>query len=60
MSFVSGVVITMLEKELAAQTPEVEAYVLQLLGRVATDLVAYVEKKVNPAAQPAQPVNGAS
>lgn len=46
MSFVSGFVITMLEKELAAQSPEIEAYVLQLLGAVAKDVVAYVEKKI--------------
>ena len=53
MSFVSGVVISMLEKELAAQGPEVEAYVLQLLGTLASDLVAYVEKKIMPASDAA-------
>jgi hypothetical protein len=52
MSFVSGVVLNMLEKELAAQTPEVEAYVLQLLGVLAKDLVTYVEKKIASKVQP--------
>lgn len=55
MSLVSGVLISMLEKELGAQTPEIEAYVLQLLGVVANDLVAYVEKKIEPNAAPASP-----
>jgi hypothetical protein len=50
MSFVSGVIISMLEKELTAQGPEVEAYVLQLLGTLSADIVAYVEKKMNPQA----------
>lgn len=58
MSFVSSVVIKMLERELAGQTPEIEAYALQFIGQIAGDLVAYVEKKVSAA--PAQPVNGAS
>lgn len=48
MSLVSGVLLTMLEKELAAQAPEVEAYVLQLLGVLGKDLIAYVEKKIHP------------
>lgn len=49
MSFISAAVIAFLEKELAAQDPEVEAYVLQLLGTLASDVVAYVEKKIMPA-----------
>lgn len=59
MSFISGVVINMLEKELAAQGPEVEAYALKVLGELAKDVAQYIEKKiaakgeVNP--QPANP-----
>lgn len=46
MSLVSGVIIGMLEKELASQAPEIEAYALQLLGALAKDVLAYIEKKV--------------
>jgi len=46
MSFVSSVIIGMIEKELAAQTPEMEAFLVNMLGTVAKDLVQYVEKKV--------------
>lgn len=46
MSFVSSVIIGMVEKELASQTPEMEAFLLNLLGTVAKDVVQYVEKKV--------------
>lgn len=36
----------MIEKELTAQTPEIEAYALQFIGQLAGDLVQYVEKKM--------------
>jgi hypothetical protein len=45
MSFVSGILISMIEKELTTQMPEVEAYALQMLGQLAKDIVLYVEKK---------------
>ena len=48
MSFISSAVIAFLEKELTAQSPEIEAYVLQLVGTLANDLVNYVEKKIAP------------
>ncbi len=53
MSFISGIFLSMLEKELSAQTPEIEAYLLALLETLGKDLVAFVEKKlsVNPATQ---------
>jgi len=47
MGFISGILISMLEKELAAQTPEVEQFVLQLLDKLGKDLIGYVERKVN-------------
>ena len=40
--------LTLLEKELAAQAPEVEAYILQLLQTLGNDVVTSVEKKMNP------------
>ena len=46
MSFVSNIFISMIEKELSAQTPEIEAYLLQLLEKFGADLVAFVEKKM--------------
>lgn len=46
MSFISGVLLAMLEKELAAETPEIEAYVLKVLGELSADVVSYVEKKI--------------
>lgn len=52
--------ITMIEKELAAQSPEVEAYVVNLLGTLANDVVVYAEKKMNIGSnQSAPPVAGA-
>ncbi len=46
MSFISGIFLSMIEKELSAQTPEIEAYVLALLETLGKDLVVYVEKKI--------------
>lgn len=48
MSFVSAAVIAFLEKELSAEGPEIEAFVLQQIGTLASELVAYVEKKIMP------------
>lgn len=48
MSFVAAAVIAFLEKELADEAPEIQAYVLQMLGTLATELVGYVEKKIAP------------
>ena len=45
MSFFSSVIIGMLEKELAAQTPEIEAYVLQTVGSIGQSLMGYVAQK---------------
>jgi hypothetical protein len=47
MSFISSAIISLLEKELATQTPEIEAYTLDLLSNVANDIVAFVEKKIS-------------
>lgn len=52
MSFLSTTVIAFLEKELTAQSPEIEAYVLQMLSVIASDVVAYVEKKIAPKVNP--------
>lgn len=46
MSFISGVLLNMLEKELSSHSPEVEAYVLGLLGEISADVMAYLEKKI--------------
>ena len=54
MSFLSSIVIGMLEKELAAQTPEIEQMVLNLVGKLARDVIQYIEKKagINPLQSP--------
>lgn len=46
MSFISGIFLSMIEKELSAQTPEIEAYLLRMLETLGADLVAFVEKKM--------------
>lgn len=51
MSFMSSVVISFLEKELAAQAPEVSDYILKELSVLAQELVGYVEKKIAPQSQ---------
>lgn len=51
MSLLSSVVINMLEKELAAQVPEVEALALKLIDHLAKELVIFVEKKTGMKAQ---------
>ena len=47
MGFISTAIISLLEKELAGQAPEVEAFILNLLETIAGDIVAYVEKKIS-------------
>lgn len=51
MSFISGIFIEMIEKELSTQAPEIEAYLLTLLETFGTDLLAFVEKKMKLKAQ---------
>lgn len=49
MSFLSSVIIGMIEKELSSSTPEIEQYVLSAVGTISKDLVDYIEKKIaNP------------
>lgn len=45
MSFLSGIVLGFLEKELSQATPEVESYLLTMVGDLAKDVVLYIEKK---------------
>jgi hypothetical protein len=54
MSFVSSVIIGMIEKELSAQAPEIAEYAIKAIGSVAADIVDYVEKKISSSPAPAQ------
>lgn len=51
MSFISSVIINLLEKELAAQTPEIEAMALKFIGHLSSELIQFVEKKTGIASQ---------
>jgi hypothetical protein len=46
MGFLSTVIMSMLEKELAAQEPGAEQYLLNELSVLGNDLIAFVEKKI--------------
>ena len=48
MSLLSQVIIGAFEKELEAAGPEVEAYMLQVLGKVGAELMQYVTQKLAP------------
>jgi hypothetical protein len=57
MSFLSSIIIAAFEKELVAVGPEVEAYMMQALGTLGSELMAYVTTKVvanNPPKVPVQ------
>lgn len=54
MSFVSSVIIGMIEKELSAQAPEIADYAIKAIGAVAADIVDYVEKKISSGPVPKQ------
>jgi hypothetical protein len=46
MSFVSSILIGLIEKQLVGQTPEIESFALNFIGEISADLVQYVEKKI--------------
>lgn len=46
MSFLSSMLIGIIEKEISAQAPEIEQYIIQLLQTIVSDLGQYVEKKI--------------
>lgn len=52
MSFFSSVIIKLLEKELAEQTPEIEAAILQFVGQMSKDLIDFVETRMEKHNQP--------
>lgn len=62
MSFLTGVILSMLEKELVAQEPGAEQYFLNELSILGNDLLAFVEKKIgiNASAQPQVPVSSST
>lgn len=56
MSLLSTVIIAAFEKELEAASPEIEAYVMQAMGTLGAELMAYVTQKVVAAKPPVAPV----
>lgn len=47
MSFLSSVLLGLIEKELESKSPEVIDFVIKQLERIGSDLLSYVEKKTN-------------
>ncbi len=46
MSFISSIIIPILEKELSVFSPELEKFILKLFANMAQEFIVYVEKKV--------------
>jgi len=47
MSMISAMVIGLIEKELSSSSPEVEQFLISVIGELAKDLVMYIEKKTH-------------
>jgi hypothetical protein len=57
MSLLSNIIIKAFEAELANKGPEIEAYVVEVLGKLGAELMAYVSQKqltINPPQVPVQ------
>ncbi len=51
MSLLSAIILPKLEKELVALEPEIVQFVLSQLQSIGADLMAWVEKKIEPKAE---------
>lgn len=56
MSILSHIIIAAFEKELEAATPEIEQYMLKVLGTLGAELMQYITKKTVDKQQYTAPV----